>query len=257
MADQVGTARKDRTIVNQGLNYLSFHMMSSKMVHFEVFPWRPNPDPVKFIIHKDLLDRYAPDFPYFRVAGGPPTQLKSSSDDGEAYRYDYCDPAVFRGFVHWLYTGKLPTADDIRKFPYPREWDEGKENEPLAVNMAFELYIVALELKVLALNNATMSFLFDYYTEWQIVPSMDRIRSVIHDLEDYEDEPLENFLVDICYRVGDKNLADTRMTNWKEYMDMSLNIDTSFLLAIYRRHCMVRLNGEEFAEMNKEDYLVE
>ncbi|KAF2441704.1 hypothetical protein P171DRAFT_488149 [Karstenula rhodostoma CBS 690.94] len=129
------------------------------MDHLDMVQFRTNADKI-FTVPAALLDKHGLDWRTTYVIHDG----RDGRDCEECPHWLLIDhDCIVRGFLHWLYTGEMPTSSLIRESSFPKMWATGKEIDPAGTRMALELLHVGSCLIMSDLENDAMTFIFGQY----------------------------------------------------------------------------------------------
>ena len=128
-------------------------------------------------MHAALLDKYD------RKWRNPHYTIKHTGKECQACPHPLprvFDDSVIRGFMHWAFTGELPSDATIQTKDFPVGWEAGDEEEPLTTRMAIELAKFGWCLSLLDLVNKAVTVLFAQYEPDNMIPDSLRFGQVHH-----------------------------------------------------------------------------
>ncbi|KAF2117693.1 hypothetical protein BDV96DRAFT_644042 [Lophiotrema nucula] len=188
-------------------NAFSFFTMGTKLMYFQVGGTLSTPAE-HFAVHQGLLDYHG-----FVIKGAPKHDLHGDL----VYHLPNHEACTFRGLIELLYDRHLPTDDLIRVVKYPENWDYveesdlAKEEAPLALSLAVEVFYLARHFSMHSIANKAMTFIFNHYKQHRTIPSTARIRQIFEKERCGKEElfvGLEDFIIDLCYKsdtTGDRD----------------------------------------------------
>ncbi|KAF2652493.1 hypothetical protein K491DRAFT_681337 [Lophiostoma macrostomum CBS 122681] len=165
------------------------------------------------------------------------SELKTERDGAKTYitaLHVTKEVSVLKGLAFWMYHQKLPSESMIENINYADDWvpDNDREEEPLTMRMALELYSAAWALDIWNLHNDIMTYLFGLYMKPGALIPTAHLKMIFQDSRLSEHAPIKAFFIDIYFK---KNLEQTEDFARTFGSDEVAEYPLCFLYGIFKR----------------------